>query len=94
MERTEKTAKGTVQKTALFLAVLVLSACAKPNTVYETVYLEKNIPQILLEPTQKPHLEGRTNADLAEYALRLETALDICRAKLFIMADGRAEKGR
>lgn len=78
----------------LFLTVLALPACAKPDTVYETVYLEKPVPQIFLEPVQKPILEGKTNADLAEYALRLETALDICSAKLSVMADGRSEEGR
>lgn len=66
----------------LLLALLcVLPACAK-EPVLEAVYVGKSLPLVLTQPVEKPVLRGDTNGDLADYALSLEHALNLCNAKL------------
>lgn len=68
-------------KNFLGIVLMGLTACAgKP--VYETQLAERRPPAVLLEPSEQPVFTGKTNADLAEYVLRLEQVLQECNAKL------------
>lgn len=71
-------------KTALFFVLACLGACAaKPAA--DTRVLVQKVPAYLLEVPEKPLFEGSTNADLLEYVLRLEQALEECSARLLCL---------
>lgn len=57
----------------LLAALLALAGCAQPP-----VYIRELPPGVLLEDCEEPALDVSTNAELAQYALRLRTALRVC----------------
>ena len=71
--RMRKTALGLTS-----LCLLTISACSTTKVRTETVYVPKlvQLPAELTAPVTVPKAEVKTNADLAEYALKLKRALE------------------
>ena len=77
----------TISVPVLLTLLLLVTGCARIQTVYKTSTIYRNPPQFLLADCPAPEYSGTDWLDVAEYAKAVQVMLDLCNGDKGMLRD-------